>query len=75
MREKLWRGMPVSVWTEVQNQNKAMFQPRGKTAMGPGKVSADVYILLQMINSPVFSRCVTGMVVEINTEEYRRRPP
>lgn len=46
MREKLWRGMPVSVWTEVQNQNKAMFQPRGKTAMGPGKVSADVYILL-----------------------------
>ena len=75
MREKLWRGMPVSIWTEVQKQNKAMFQPRGKTAMGPGKVSADVCILLQMINSSVFIRCVTGMMVEINTEEYRCRPP
>uniref|UniRef100_A0A8C3EY55 Pecanex-like protein n=1 Tax=Corvus moneduloides TaxID=1196302 RepID=A0A8C3EY55_CORMO len=42
-------------------QNKAMFQPRGKTAMGPGKLSADVYILLQMTNSPVFI-CVTGVV-------------
>lgn len=70
MREKLWRGMPVSIWTEVQKQNKAMFQPRGKTAMGPGKVAADVCILLQMINSPIFIRCGTGVEVEIDTETF-----
>lgn len=68
------RGMPVSIWTEEQKQNKAVFQPRGKTAMGPGKMPADVGILLQTINSPAFIICVTGMVVEINTEEYRCRP-
>lgn len=70
MREKLWRGMPMSVWTGVQKQNKAVFQPRGKTAMDPGKASVNACVLLEMLKSYVFIRCVTGMVDEINTQEY-----
>lgn len=34
--------------------------------MGPGKVSANACVLLEMINSYTFIRCVTGMVIEIN---------
>lgn len=60
----------MSVWTGVQKQNKAVLQPRGKTAMGPGKVSVNVCVLLKMFKSYVFIRCVTGMVDERNTQEY-----
>lgn len=38
--------------------------------MGPGKVAADVCMLLQMINSPIFIRCGTGVEVELDTETF-----
>lgn len=39
--------------------------------MGPGKVSAHVCMLHQMIKDPAFIRCLIGMVAEINAEGYR----
>lgn len=38
--------------------------------MDPGKASVNACVLLEMLKSYVFIRCVTGMVDEINTQEY-----